>query len=60
MRVACAWCKRDMGYKEPLDDPSISHGMCDECRHKQAAEGEAYFTLNPPKNGGNNDYSHSS
>src|SRR2546428_4611425 len=33
MRVVCAWCERDgvpafMGEREPLDDPSITHGIC--------------------------------
>lgn len=27
----CAWCNGDMGEKEPLEDPRISHGCCDEC-----------------------------
>ncbi len=33
MKVVCAWCERDgvpafMGEREPLDDPSITHGIC--------------------------------
>jgi len=33
MKVVCAWCERDgvpsfMGERDPLDDPSISHGIC--------------------------------
>jgi len=33
MKVACAWCERDgvpafMGEREPLDDPSVTHGIC--------------------------------
>ena len=33
MRIVCAWCERDgvpafMGEREPLDDPSTTHGIC--------------------------------
>ena len=31
MRVVCAYCAKPMPDKEPLDDDSLSHGMCDEC-----------------------------
>ena len=48
MRVTCSWCNLDMGDKEPFDDPSVSHGMCAECKRRGEAEIEAYFTLNPP------------
>ncbi len=38
MKVVCAWCGKDMGEKEPLDDPSVTHGICQECYHKQRSE----------------------
>src|SRR5260370_34937510 len=33
MKVVCAWCERDgvlafMGEREPLDDLSVTHGIC--------------------------------
>jgi len=31
MRVICMYCKKEIGEKEPLSDPDISHGICDEC-----------------------------
>ena len=31
MKIQCAWCKKDLGEKEPLTDNSISHGMCSDC-----------------------------
>lgn len=31
MKVICSYCRCDMGEKEPLEDESISHGMCDDC-----------------------------
>lgn len=27
----CAWCGKDMGEKEPLEDKSVTHGMCEKC-----------------------------
>ena len=35
MRVICAWCQRQgrtgfLGYREPLADMSITHGICAE------------------------------
>jgi len=27
----CAWCKQVFGEKEPLEDKSETHGMCDAC-----------------------------
>ena len=38
--VQCAWCQKDMGEKEPLDDLSITHGICPECSAKAMAENE--------------------
>ena len=34
MERICAWCKKFMGNKEPLDDPSITRGMCEECERE--------------------------
>jgi len=31
MRIACCNCKKDLGQKEPLDDPSVSHTLCETC-----------------------------
>ena len=35
MRVVCAWCSREgrtgfLGYREPLSDMSVTHGICPE------------------------------
>jgi hypothetical protein len=35
MFTVCAWCKKDLGEKPPLDDKSITHGMCKECFDKE-------------------------
>lgn len=33
--IRCAWCDRDMGEKEPLDDDSMTPGICQECYQRQ-------------------------
>jgi len=35
MRVICSWCGKSLGEKPPLDDKSISHGMCEECYKRE-------------------------
>ena len=42
MRVICSWCKKDLGVKEPKEDHSISHGMCDACLEKMKKEIREY------------------
>ena len=27
----CYLCHKYLGKKEPLDDPSVTHGLCDTC-----------------------------
>jgi len=41
--VICAWCLKEgkpglMGEMEPLDDPSVSHGICPVHREEVEAE----------------------
>jgi hypothetical protein len=31
MKIVCSYCEAHLGHKEPLDDPSVSHGMCVPC-----------------------------
>jgi len=31
VRRICSWCQKDLGVKEPLDDPTITSGICREC-----------------------------
>ena len=38
MKSICAWCKKDMGDKEPLEDLSTTHGMCKECYERMEKE----------------------
>jgi hypothetical protein len=34
MHVVCSWCGKYVREKEPLEDESISHGICKECCKK--------------------------
>jgi len=40
MIVVCAWCKRALGTKEPLEDERITDGICPECQVKLIREAE--------------------
>ncbi len=31
MKVICSYCRKKIGEKEPFNDYSVSHGMCQEC-----------------------------
>jgi len=34
MTRQCAWCGRVLGQMAPLDDFSVTHGLCRECHAK--------------------------
>jgi hypothetical protein len=34
MLIICSWCKEFLGEKEPIDDISISHSICENCYGK--------------------------
>jgi hypothetical protein len=36
MVTVCAWCERYMGSREPLHDPAVTHGICDECLGRES------------------------
>lgn len=31
MHLVCSYCRKDLGTKPPLADPSLTHGMCRAC-----------------------------
>lgn len=31
MEIICAWCQRKIGERLPLEDKSVTHGICDKC-----------------------------
>jgi hypothetical protein len=39
MVKVCAWCEKYMGSQEPLHNPDVSHGICDECVERESLGG---------------------
>ena len=37
MKSICAWCKKELREFEPLEDKTVSHGICPECEKKALA-----------------------
>jgi len=31
VKAVCSFCEKDLGTREPLDDHSVTHGMCEDC-----------------------------
>lgn len=36
----CSWCNTKIGEKEPLEDKSITYGICDSCAEKEMGKRE--------------------
>ena len=34
MRIVCSQCKRTLGIKQPLSDPTVTHGYCPVCEEE--------------------------
>lgn len=34
MKVICAWCRRKLGEKAPLENPGETHTICAACREE--------------------------
>ncbi len=45
MVTICAWCQRYMGTKEPLADPSLTHGICKTCAMRQQLAGNPTLVI---------------
>ena len=49
--MVCAWCGMGLGEKEPREDQTVSHGICDDCRERHFAklvgEGEIVMKNRP-------------
>lgn len=37
MKIECAWCNKDLGEKEPLENKDKTHTICEECSEKELA-----------------------
>jgi len=38
MKIACAWCGKDMGGKDSKSKEGVSHSICKECLAKMQAK----------------------
>ncbi len=38
MKRRCCYSHKDMGEKEPYQDKTITHGICDECMDREFGE----------------------
>jgi hypothetical protein len=51
MVTVCAWCQKYMGSKEPLRDPSVSHGICSVCVERQSLTDTPVLVVSPARAG---------
>ncbi len=40
----CAWCQKDLGEIEPLDDKRVTHGICGPCSISEMEKFEKYMS----------------
>jgi hypothetical protein len=51
MVTICAWCQRFLGTKEPLADPSLTHGICRTCSLRQQLDGSPTLVVSRDRAG---------
>src|SRR5262245_54055065 len=51
MVTICAWCQRYLGIKEPLADPSLTHGICKTCAMRQQLGGSPTLVVSRERAG---------
>jgi len=49
MVTVCAWCEKYMGSREPLQDPSVSHGICSVCVERQTPAETPVLVVSPAR-----------
>lgn len=37
MKIVCAWCGREVGWKDGRGEKGVSHGLCRECLTRMEA-----------------------
>ena len=47
MITVCAWCQKYLGSKEPLEDPSVSHGICSACMERDSLDDTPVLVVSP-------------
>jgi len=51
MVTVCAWCEKYMGSMEPLQDSSVSHGICSACVERQSLADTPVLVVSPARAG---------
>jgi hypothetical protein len=51
MVKVCAWCEKYMGSREPLHNPGVSHGICDECVERETLGGAPVLVVSRDRSG---------
>jgi hypothetical protein len=51
MVTVCAWCQKYMGSKEPLADPTVSHGICDGCVERESLDDAPVLVVSRARGG---------
>lgn len=49
MIVICAWCRETLGEKQPLEDKSVSHGICKACEQVENKKSYSFLTADRAK-----------
>jgi len=47
MITVCAWCQKYTGSKEPLHDPAVSHGICNDCMERDSLDETPVLVVSP-------------
>jgi hypothetical protein len=47
MITVCAWCQKYMGSKEPLLDPAVTHGICNDCMERDSLDDAPVLVVSP-------------
>ncbi len=47
MITVCAWCQKYLGSKEPLHDPAVSHGICNDCMERDSLDDAPVLVVSP-------------
>jgi hypothetical protein len=51
MVTICAWCQKYLGTKEPLANPSLTHGICKTCAMRQQLGGSPTLVISRERAG---------
>ena len=47
MVKVCAWCERFLGIKEPVENPTVTHGICQPCFARQTWDEQPVLVISP-------------